>query len=406
MSRLLQWTRLALIALTIGLLGVVAAGIVLLPDYAGRHALEFTPNAFWTAAETQAALAELKWPATSLAWYTSSIDVAVTLAGIGLALFLLWRKSDDWFGLYLSFAFLVVSPGSRLLEAVVERVPALSGPNEVLGAVGWQLTFVIFYLFPDGRFVPRWTRWMPLAWLGVNLPQWLLGSDLLTSPALAMGIGMGLVLTVVGSQVYRYARHASALERQQTKWVVAVLAATFVFGLIAGPAVYRPPPAEALGRTLPWVLLLGAILKTSSLALPAAITIAILRYRLWDIDVIIRRTLTYSVLSAILAGAYLGSVLVLQGVFQALTGQGQNSLVTVLSTLGIAALFGPVRQRVQGAIDRRFYRKKYDAARTLAGFGASVRDDVDLEGLQAQLLGVVEETMQPATMSLWLAKRQ
>jgi hypothetical protein len=131
--------------------------------------------------------------------------------------------------------------------------------------------------------------------------------------------------------------------------------------------------------------------------------IAILRYRLWDIDVIIRRTLIYSVLSAVLGVAYLGSVLVLENVFRALTGQGQSPLVVVLSTLAIAALFGPIRTRVQAGIDRRFFRKKYDGARTLAGFGASVRDETDLDRLSERLVGVVDETLRPDRVSLWLS---
>jgi hypothetical protein len=135
-----------------------------------------------------------------------------------------------------------------------------------------------------------------------------------------------------------------------------------------------------------------------------ALLVALLRYRLWDIDVLIRRTLIYSVLSAILAIAYLGSVLVLESAFRALTGQGQNQLVTVVSTLAIAALFGPLRVRVQRFIDRRFYRRKYDAARTLAGFAATARDETNLEQLSTRLVGVVDETLRPASVSLWLHK--
>jgi hypothetical protein len=137
---------------------------------------------------------------------------------------------------------------------------------------------------------------------------------------------------------------------------------------------------------------------------PVALVVAILRYRLWDIDLIIRRTLSYAVLSAVLALAYFGTVLLLESVFRALTGQGQNSLVVVLSTLAIAALFGPVRGRVQATIDKRFFRKKYDAARTLAGFAAGARDETDLERLSANLIEVVNETMQPASAGLWLRK--
>jgi hypothetical protein len=130
--------------------------------------------------------------------------------------------------------------------------------------------------------------------------------------------------------------------------------------------------------------------------------IAILRYRLYDIDLIIRRTLVYSALTALLTGAYFGSVLVLQAVFQTATGEARGALVTALSTLGIATLFLPLRGRVQTAIDRRFFRRKYDAAQVLAAFGARLRDETDLSRLSEGLVGVVDQTMQPGSASLWL----
>jgi hypothetical protein len=139
-----------------------------------------------------------------------------------------------------------------------------------------------------------------------------------------------------------------------------------------------------------------------ALIIPAAITISILRYRLWDIDVIIRRTLVYALLTALLALAYFGSVVVLQGAFGVLTGQSQSTLVTVLSTLVIAALFVPLRRQVQALIDRRFFRRKYDAAHTLAAFAMNARDDVDLNELIDGLSEVVDETMQPAYVDVWL----
>jgi hypothetical protein len=259
----------------------------------------------------------------------------------------------------------------------------------------------LFYVFPDGRFVPRWTRWLIPVWIGLNLLPDAAGA--FARFPIPLIVPLSLVIIAIGSQVYRYFWRSNNTQRLQTKWVVFALVGTMLATGWMGPLNLRPMPgSQPLGTTL--ILELG---RLSALILvfvfvSIAIGVAILRYRLWDIDVIIRRTLIYSALSAVLALAYVGSVLVLGSVFRALTGQGQNSLVVVLSTLAIAALFGPLRSRVQHVIDRRFFRQKYDAARTLAGFAASARDETDLERLNAQLVGVVDKTMQPESVGLWL----
>jgi hypothetical protein len=151
-----------------------------------------------------------------------------------------------------------------------------------------------------------------------------------------------------------------------------------------------------------WLWWVGFTLTTIGLVgLPVSMGIAILRYRLYEIDLIINRTLVYGALTAILASLYFGSVTALQYLFSLLTGQG-NTLAIVATTLAIAALFNPLRRRIQGVIDRRFYRRKYDAAKTLEAFGAKLRDQTDLEKLSEDLGEVVDETMQPSHISLWL----
>jgi hypothetical protein len=198
-----------------------------------------------------------------------------------------------------------------------------------------------------------------------------------------------LALICVASIVLRY-RRAAGVERKQIKWL---LYAVGLFGTSYIPYMIFQA----------WGQIWGLFVDLFVVAIPLAIGIAILRYRLFDIDVIIRKTLQYALLTGLLALTYFGSVAVLQSLIKNLTGE-QSPLVIVLSTLGIAALFNPLRMRVQDFIDRRFYRKKYDAEKALAQFAATARDEVDMKKLTTALLGVVEETMQPEKVSIWVLR--
>jgi hypothetical protein len=191
------------------------------------------------------------------------------------------------------------------------------------------------------------------------------------------------------SLVLRY-RRAGGVERQQLKWFA--YAAVLFVGLNVSQFFYEPPYT--------WDALVEVV---TIVGLYVAVGIAILKYRLYDIDRIINRTLVYGSLTAMLAAIYFGSVTATQAIVRVLTGQEQQpQLVVVVSTLVIAALFNPLRRRIQSFIDRRFYRRKYDAATTLQAFSAKLRDETDLDALSDDLVGVVRETMQPAHVSLWL----
>ena len=189
-------------------------------------------------------------------------------------------------------------------------------------------------------------------------------------------------------------RRVGWVERQQIKWF-AYTTAVVISGIILKNTVY---PAVGVR----WVWWAGFVLTVVGLAgNPIGMGVAILRYRLYGIDVLINRTLVYGSLTAVLALVYVGSVVLLQGAFRALTGQ-ESQLAAVASTLAIAGLFIPVRRRMQSFVDRRFYRRKYDATKTLEAFGAKLRDETDLDVLDAELVVVVRETMQPTHVSLWL----
>ncbi len=269
---------------------------------------------------------------------------------------------------------------------------------------------VILYLLPDGEFTPGWNRWFALGYglvLGLHFGLAALGYRSSTGSEAPLDVVLAsLVFVGVGvyGQVHRYRRVATLAQRQQLKWVGVGVAGWFS-GILAYSLFTALVDLAPGGPQLAANLAGPAVIYLTALALPVALAFAVLRYRLWDIDVLIRRTLIYSVLTALLALAYFGLVVVLQGAFNAVTGESRSELVTVISTLAIAALFGPLRGRVQHAIDRRFYRRKYDATRTLAEFGAKARDVVELEQLTGQLVRVVDETMQPAHVGLWVRQQ-
>jgi hypothetical protein len=267
-----------------------------------------------------------------------------------------------------------------------------------LSFVGAASAILFFYIFPDGRFVPRWSRWLWLASIGVVAPSLLVPYSFLSMlqyPSLNAVLSASIVGALVIAQGYRYKRVSNAAQRQQTKWVVfGTVAALGGYGGFTALDVLLQSAllASLLGNTAFFVLML---------LIPVSIAVAILRHRLYDIDILINRTLVYGSLTATLVAVYVGSIVVLQGLVRALTGQ-ESQLAIVASTLAVAALFNPLRHRVQGFIDRRFYRRKYDAAKTLEAFSAKLRDETDLDALSDDLVGVVRETMQPAHVSLWL----
>jgi hypothetical protein len=203
------------------------------------------------------------------------------------------------------------------------------------------------------------------------------------------------------SLVLRY-RHSGGEERQQIKWIAFAASVVVVVYAIAMIASFVfPEESWTTAGSVWWLNLLTYAVLSSFTLVPIAVGIAVLKYRLYEIDILINRALVYGSLTATLVALYFGGIVVSQRVFVALTGE-QSTIAVVASTLLIAALFTPLRRRIQGFIDRRFYRRKYDARKTLEAFSAQLRNETDLEALSDDLVGVVWETMQPAHASLWL----
>jgi hypothetical protein len=267
-------------------------------------------------------------------------------------------------------------------------------------AVGIEL--LAGFLFPTGRFVTGWTRWVVAAWLIAGVALTALypsrGAAAFTAQtALTLAAFAALVWALLATS----RRLASPLQRAQIRWVAFGGAVAIVIELALFIPVLLVPALSRAG-SIYWL----ASAPVSALALiifSVCVGVSILRYHLYDIDLLINRTLVYGSLTALLALVYALGVTVLQIAATALTGQrGSQPIVIVASTLIIAALFQPLRRRLQVTIDRRFFRRKYDAARTLADFSATLRSEMDLADLGAQLVSIVEDTMQPTHIALWL----
>jgi hypothetical protein len=384
----------------------VALAVIALGRFVTSVPARFDQLAHPTAG-VRAALAEMGLSAGGYALYNVALDAVFVAVFAVVAGVIFWRRSDDPMALLVATMLVVWGPLNGLfvltpsatrwmfpaLEMVLDRVPTF------VGYIAWML---FFYLFPSGRFVPRWTRWLALCWF-IFVGLWNFTS--FGPPSWPPFLFNVSILLLWGSfpiaQLYRYARVSDATQRQQTKWVVFGIAVA-VAGVLTtiytlGAAVDLPP--EEVGPKMLSMLLMDAFM----LFIPLAIGVAVLRARLFDIDVVINRTLVYGSLTVMLALVYFGGVAATQAIFRSLTGQEQQpQFAIVVSTLVIAALFNPLRRRNQSFIDRRFYRRKYDARKTLEAFSARLRDETDLQALNDDLVSVVRETMQPSSVSLWL----
>jgi hypothetical protein len=331
------------------------------------------------------------------------VTVLVSLPFWIVGLLIFWRKSDEGMGLFVSLLLVLygsTAPTDALLGTYVPAQPPLFLQivlNLILAAK-W-VAFVAFLLtFPTGRFVPRWSWLLILLTIIPDVPTSVFPDLLPVLGFVSLLVCFGGTLFIM---VYRYVRVFDAVQRQQTKWFVYA----FVIGILL--AALSSVSSAVVPANSPYQLLSTAITPLFFAFIPLGVGIAILRYRLWDIDILINRTLVYGSLTALLALVYVGLVIGLGALVRLFTGQvSQSPIVIVASTLAIAALFQPLRHRLQRFIDRRFYRSKYDAAKTLEAFSATLRNEVELSQLREHLLAVVQETMQPAHVSLWLRTPQ
>lgn len=304
-----------------------------------------------------------------------SLFVLVACVWFGVALVILWRKSDE--GMALLVALMLMLQGTNTVATPLQSVPSFwQFPSLLLSYAGFLFVFLALLLFPDGHFRPRWTNWLFIVWAValsfgyfINFPEPLLPLFILLWASLLLGL---LIL-----QIYRYRRVSTPVQRQQTKWVVLGVGVVLLFEIANALLIVIFPSlnqSESLST-----LLLGYGTFITPILIPLSIGLAILRYRLWDVDTLINKALVYGLLTGLLGGLYVGLIIGLESLVGAITGTANQPVVLVASTLAIAALFQPVRWHIQNVIDRHFYRRKYDAEKTLAAFSASLRNQVDLE---------------------------
>lgn len=331
------------------------------------------------------------------------VSIAVFAAVGGL---IIWRRADRM-GILAAFTLVlfggITFPLGSPMEVMRIEGATWGPPANVLALAGSIGITLFVFLFPDGRFVPRWIAVFGVLGALQDVPAYLMPGSVLdaqdgsASSFLSILWILGLLL-MVGAQVYRYRAVSNSSERQQTKWVVLGIATALLTFLVL---ILISGTIPAVSRTGGLFLVFASFFRLVMLPIPIGIGFAMLRYRLWDVDVFINRALVYVSLTVSTVGIYVGGVIGLQAIFQAVTGQ-DSDLAIAVATLAVAALFNPWRHRLQGFIDRRFYRRRYDAARVLAAFSARLRDEVDLDQLSTDLLAAAHETLQPSAIALWV----
>jgi hypothetical protein len=390
-GRWLLAARAGWVAVAALILGLVAVGFAV-----GLDRPDLIPQA-----STRARFAEFGLPDR----VTNVVFLIAMAAFAGTALLIFWHRSDDWAAMLFALMLMTAGVVPVRMEWALERaVPWLELPIRLVWLLAMFLYLIVLFIFPDGRFVPRWTRLLgaaalPAALLLIDLPRLLVELPDVSQGMFKAALPAVLVWSVfwgagLYAQAYRYRHVSGPVQRQQTKWVAltfGLLLLVTLFGIWI-PSLFTTNHAWFF-----WALL--AVVAVLPL-FPASVAVAILRHHLYDIDRLLSRTLTYGLLTVVLGLVYVGAVVLLG---QALNPQGGDSpLAVAASTLLVAALFQPARRRIQATVDRRFNRRRYDTAKTIEAFSARLREQLDLDALSAELLAVVDQTMQPTEASLWL----
>jgi serine phosphatase RsbU (regulator of sigma subunit) len=399
-----HWLVFARVGWGVVLVVVLVLCVASIPTYyVSLHHILTTPSPpdFGGPLTSSIGMQDLRAAGLSLDFYADYnvlLSIILLLASVAVGLVIFLRRFDTRIAVLTSFTLILFpTAGNTLnLETLPPAWMLLAQSVHFLSEVCLGL---FFYLFPGGQFVPRWVRWLTVGLIAYWAAAVFLPTSHFSIPLRFM-LFFGLGVSQVVVQIYRYRRVSSPLERQQTKWVV--------FGIAMGLGGTRLE-IVVLYVLLPlffhlsaFVYLIGSTMNAFLLLFfPLSLGIAILRSRLWDIDIIINRTLVYGTLTVVLALLYIGLIFALQFLLRGIVNQTSAPAV-VASTLVIAALFQPLRRRLQTSIARRFYRQTYDAARLIAAFTSTLREEIDLDQLHERLIAVVRESLLPRSVSLWL----
>lgn len=358
-------------------------------------------------AQEQQFFTAIDLPVSKFTILNTIVNVLTSAVWYGVGFLIFWRRSDDWLALLAAFVLVMFNVGpwsnTNAPSVLALMYPAFTLPVSFLSFLADCSLGLFLLLFPNGRLVPRWMGLILLLLIGSDVladfpsslspfaahwPAWLV------LPSILIFCG-----AIISSQIYRYRHVSTPAQRQQTKWVVLGLSVS----LAVITAILAVTSLVPFGSASPFLefLVTALIWPAALLLIPLSIGFSILHYRLYDIDLLINRTLVYGTLTVLLALVYFGLIFALQFLLRGIISQN-NDVAIVVSTLAIAALFQPLRHRIQRIIDRRFYRRKYDAVKIVAAFSATLCNEVDLNHLRDHLITVVQDTMQPSHISLWL----
>lgn len=374
------------------------------------------PDCNWVAISSAEETVLKSWGLSTnfYAWWMVVITLITVLIFWSIGALIFWLQGLTRIGWTVSLSLFVI-PINMIADPdnVIINYPGLTTQIIILSLIGEIIYVSFFLLFPNGRFVPRWSViWLIFFILIEPVLQLTFAGILILNISQPVFWGVVIVMfitqivAIISFQLYRYFRVSTPGERLQTKWVLfgfVVLLLGFPVWLVLYSGIVTIPPGapRLLASSIGWLLI-----TVMTVTLPITIAIAIMRYELWNINRIIRGSLIYALLTGILLLLFFSSVIVLQTLSTSLLGDRQSQLSIVGSTLLVAALLNPLRGRIQSLIDRRFFRQKYDAQQALSRFSATLNSEVaDSEGIAALLLEVLDETIQPDGAALWLREK-